>query len=102
MPIPITLASSRTIACGPVSGGCTLYRRRPAGRWSGIDQHIGDDRALVCERYFGVHHDAPLKFRPAMALEHRKSDPGCQVDLCFARSRGPQAPEVFRFGPAER
>jgi hypothetical protein len=34
-----------------------------------VDQHIGDDRTLVCERYFGMHHDAPLQFRPAVVTE---------------------------------
>src|SRR5262245_25139566 len=31
------------------------------------DQHSGDECALICERYFGMRHDAPPQFRPALA-----------------------------------
>jgi hypothetical protein len=39
-----------------------------------VDQHIGDDRALICERNFGRHHDAPLQILP-LPPERRKSVP---------------------------
>ena len=32
-----------------------------------VDQQIGDNRTLVCECYFCIHHDAPLRIRTAVA-----------------------------------